>query len=80
MKIPRDLSGVDLAALLKQYGYQVTRQTGSHLRLTTQNKGEHHLTIPAHSSLRIGTINSILGDAAAHLGMEKADLAHELWG
>ena len=36
MKLPRDLSGDNLAKALCKLGYQVTRQTGSHLRLTTQ--------------------------------------------
>jgi predicted RNA binding protein YcfA (HicA-like mRNA interferase family) len=39
VKLPRDLSGEDLAVLLRRYGYQVTRQTGSHLRLTSTLKG-----------------------------------------
>jgi len=34
MKIPRDISGEELARLLKKYGYEVTRQKGSHIRLT----------------------------------------------
>jgi predicted RNA binding protein YcfA (HicA-like mRNA interferase family) len=36
MKLPRNLSGNDLAQALKKLGYDVTRQTGSHLRLTTK--------------------------------------------
>jgi predicted RNA binding protein YcfA (HicA-like mRNA interferase family) len=32
MKLPRDLGGEELAALLGRYGYKVTRQTGSHHR------------------------------------------------
>jgi predicted RNA binding protein YcfA (HicA-like mRNA interferase family) len=35
MKLPRDMSGDELARLLGEYGYTVTRQTGSHIRLTT---------------------------------------------
>ncbi len=35
MRLPRDLSGESLATLLRQYDYDVTRQTGSHMRLTT---------------------------------------------
>jgi len=35
MKLPRDLSGEALARLLRRYGYEVTRQAGSHIRLTT---------------------------------------------
>lgn len=46
MKLPRDVSGDALAKALRAFGYQVTRQTGSHLRLTTDEGGEHHVTIP----------------------------------
>ena len=45
MKLPRDINGEKLAELLKRYGYETTRQTGSHMRLTTKLKGEHHITI-----------------------------------
>lgn len=60
MKLPRDLSSDDLIKRLSVLGYETTRQTGSHIRLTTQQKGEHHLTIPTHNPLKIGTLNSIL--------------------
>jgi predicted RNA binding protein YcfA (HicA-like mRNA interferase family) len=36
MKLPRDISGVDLAKRLGRIGYEVTRQAGSHLRLSTR--------------------------------------------
>ena len=39
MRLPRDLSGNDLAQALHKLGYSITRQTGSHLRLTTQEHG-----------------------------------------
>ena len=39
MRIPRNISGLELAKLLKPLGYKVTRQVGSHMRLTTQHKG-----------------------------------------
>jgi len=39
MKLPRDINGEKLAELLKRYGYETTRQTGSHMRLTTKLKG-----------------------------------------
>jgi len=35
VKVPRDLSGAALAKALSKVGYQMTRQTGSHIRLTT---------------------------------------------
>ena len=79
MKLPRDLSGMELAGLLRHFGYVVTRQAGSHMRLTTQQNGQHHITIPRHSALRIGTLNNALKDVAEHLGMERDELARELF-
>ena len=53
MRIPRDISGRQLAHLLEQYGYTITRQVGSHLRLTTLPTGERHITIPDHKDCSI---------------------------
>ena len=79
MKLPRDVDGVRLASLLRRYGYQVTRQTGSHLRLTSSAKGaEHHVTVPAHKEIRLGTLHTILRDVAAYLEMEPTQLLEEL--
>jgi predicted RNA binding protein YcfA (HicA-like mRNA interferase family) len=80
MRLPRDLGGERLAVLLRRYGYEVTRQTGSHMRLTTQRGGEHHVTIPRHSPLRVGTLNAILKDVAQHLDMERDELLEALLG
>ena len=81
MKLPRDLSGRELASLLAPYGYAVTRQTGSHLRLTFTLKGpQHHVTIPQHKSLSVGTLNGILTDVADYLEMDRAQLAEALFG
>ena len=60
MKLPRDVSGDDLAKALKALGYHVTRQSGSHLRLSTTEGGEYHVTIPRHDPVRIGTLAAIL--------------------
>lgn len=79
MKLPREISGEGLARLLKKYGYETTRQTGSHMRLTTTIQGEHHITIPAHKYLKIGTLSSILSDIAVHLKIEKSSLIKELF-
>src|SRR5438128_1540249 len=59
LKLPRDLSGRDLAKALQALGYSVTRQTGSHLRLTTTTQGEHHVTVPDHDALRVGTLSGV---------------------
>ena len=80
MKLPRDLSGEDLASLLRRYGYEITRQTGGHLRLTSTFMGsEHHITIPHHKELRVGTLNAILSDVAAYLDIERDELARNLF-
>lgn len=55
MKLRRDLAGSDLAKALRVLGYQITGQVGSHMRLTPQLEGEHHVTVPDHSTLRVGT-------------------------
>jgi predicted RNA binding protein YcfA (HicA-like mRNA interferase family) len=78
MKLPRDLSGDELVHLLDGLGYEVTRQTGSHMRLTTQALGEHHITIPDHSDLRVGTVAAILGEVADHLGLTREELLERL--
>ena len=80
MKLPRSVSGEQLAKALKLLGYQVTRQTGSHLRLTTIQNGEHHVTIPRHDPLRIGTFAGILDDVAVHFSLTRDDLIAKLFG
>ena len=80
MRLPRDVSGRQLANLLEALGYSLTRQKGSHMRLTTMNDGEHHVTIPDHDSLRVGTLNSILSDVAIHLGISRDELVEQLFG
>ena len=80
MRLPRDLGGEELAVLLRRCGYEVTRQTGSHMRLTTMLEGEHHITIPHHKPLRVGTLSAILRDVAEHLGIPRQTLMETLFG
>ena len=74
MKTPRDLSGDELAKAVRKLGYVITRQSGSHLRITTQEGGEHHEVIPNHSPIKIGTFKSILRNIAAHHRMAFSEL------
>lgn len=78
MKLPRDLSGRRLAQALEAFGYTITRQTGSHLRLTTRERGEHHLTVPDHDHLRVGTLAAILSEVAAHFQVERSEVVRRL--
>lgn len=80
MRLPRDVSGQDLAQALATLGYQITRQTGSHLRLTTEQSGQHHITIPRHDPLRVGTLASILQDVAQHFGWTRQQVQEKIFG
>ncbi|MBK1718598.1 type II toxin-antitoxin system HicA family toxin [Thiocystis violacea] len=79
MRIPRDLSGAELIARLACLGYAVTRQTGSHVRLTSPAPGEHHVTIPNHDPLRIGTLSSVLNSVANAHGLTRDEFLARLF-
>jgi predicted RNA binding protein YcfA (HicA-like mRNA interferase family) len=79
VKLPRDLTGQQLVKALENLGYQVDRQTGSHIRLTTQENGEHHITIPNHSPLKIGTLNAILKSIANHFQLSRDDVIRRIF-
>ncbi len=75
MKLPRDLSGTRLARhLYRAWGYTHVHQAGSHIVLQTETPGHHRIVIPAHTPLRVGTLNGILQAVAAHKGTFREDL------
>ena len=79
-KIPRDISGRELAELLKKYGYEVNRKTGSHIRLVSKFRDEEHkITVPYHHPIKIGTLNNILNDLVDHLNIDKKELINKLF-
>ena len=80
-KLPRDVSGRELAKLLSRYEYKEVRQSGSHIMLESRYKGwKHTITIPDHKELRIGTLNTILRKVSGYLGITKEELIRELFG
>ena len=80
MKLPRSLSGADLAKALRRVGYQEVRQSGSHLRLSAETQqGGHSLTIPMHESLRVGTLAAILGEVERAHGLSRDELLDRLF-
>jgi predicted RNA binding protein YcfA (HicA-like mRNA interferase family) len=79
MRIPRDLSGADLVKALRRVGYETSRQTGSHIRLVTNERGQHHVTVPNHSPIKIGTLSGILSDVASHLEISRDELVRQLF-
>ena len=80
MRIPRNISAVDLIKLLKHFGYTVTRQTGSHIRLSTEQNGQHHITIPNHNPIKIGTCSAIIADVAIHFNKTKEEVMVTIFG
>ena len=80
MKLPRSISGADLVKALGKAGYSVTRQRSSHIRLTTERNGQHHVTVPDHDPVKVGTLADILKDVGGHLGLSRDELLQELFG
>jgi predicted RNA binding protein YcfA (HicA-like mRNA interferase family) len=74
VKLPRDVDGLRLAKALRVLGYEIARQTGSHIRVTTQQDGEYHEVIPGHSPIKVGTLSAILKRIAAHHRMSVEEL------
>ena len=80
MRLPRDLTGAQLIRALGTMGYRVTRQTGSHVRLTCTAPLQHHVTVPLHDPLRIGTLAAILAAVAEAHGLTRDALQQKLLG
>ncbi|MBK7000737.1 MAG: type II toxin-antitoxin system HicA family toxin [Rhodoferax sp.] len=78
MRLPRDLTGAQLILALAAFGYRPTRQTGSHVRLTCETPAQHHITVPLHDPLRIGTLAAILSAVANAQGMTRDALLLQL--
>jgi predicted RNA binding protein YcfA (HicA-like mRNA interferase family) len=78
VKLPRNVGGADLVKALRALGYERTRQEGSHIRLTTERSGAHHITVPNHSPIKLGTLSAILKAVAAHHRMSVEELVRLL--
>lgn len=57
------LSGAALIKVLQNHGWEVARQSGSHVSLRNPQAGAAPLTVPLHKELKRGTLNGILNDA-----------------
>lgn len=78
MKFPRDLSGDDMVKRLERVGDRRLRQSGSHVRLVHETM-KSKLTVPLHDSMRVGTAASIVRKAAEQLGVNRDELARQLF-
>jgi predicted RNA binding protein YcfA (HicA-like mRNA interferase family) len=75
VKIPRDLSGREIAkALCKHWDYRQVHQEGSHIILQTDTPSHQRIPVPDHNTVRIGTLNSILRLVATHKGVDKQNV------
>ncbi len=70
MKLPRDLNGDELIQALRRFGYNQTRQAGSHVTMTWPDPLQHHLTVPMHKPIKTGTLSAILKEFGRRHGME----------
>jgi predicted RNA binding protein YcfA (HicA-like mRNA interferase family) len=78
MRIPRDVDGDELARKLSVFSYVIVRQSGSHIRLTTELNGQHHVTVPMHKPVRMGTLNGIINDVAKHVELSRDEVIRKL--
>ncbi|MGH9254821.1 MAG: type II toxin-antitoxin system HicA family toxin [Vicinamibacterales bacterium] len=79
MSLPRDLSGEELIrGLCRRWEYRRTGQVGSHVVLETDTPSHQRIVVPAHKSLRVGTLNAILRSVASHKAVSKDDVLKDL--
>jgi predicted RNA binding protein YcfA (HicA-like mRNA interferase family) len=79
MKLPRNLNGQALAnSLCLHWNYIQVHQTGSHIILDTEEPFHQRIAIPAHKSLRVGTLNHILKSVAQHKQINRQEILYKL--
>jgi len=79
MKLPRDLAGEALIrCLCRSWGYQQVNQVGSHVILETEDPSHQRIAVPAHKSLRVGTLSGILRTVADHKGVSRQEILDSL--
>jgi len=67
MKLPQ-ISGKELIKKLRKFGFVVTRQKGSHIRLEKNIKEKTiKITIPNHPQLKKGTLHQIIKSSGLSL-------------
>ena len=79
MRLPRDLSGEQLIrSLCRNWDYRRANQVGSHVVLVTEDPSHQRIVVPAHKTLRVGTLNAILRSVAAHKSVSKDEILKTL--
>ena len=63
MKLPQ-ISGKELVKRLRRFGFVVTRQKGSHIRIEKNFEDKTiKITIPNHPLIKKGTLNQIIKES-----------------
>ena len=78
MRLPVMFPGNALPMLFVRWVMSRPDRLGDHVRLTTQQHGEHHVSIPLHDSLRVGTLAAILADVGQHFSLSREELLRRL--
>ena len=80
MRLPRDLGAPNsLPSCVATATRSPVKQEA--IRLTSRLKStEHHVTIPRHEPLRVGTLSAILADVASYLETSRSELVADLFG
>jgi predicted RNA binding protein YcfA (HicA-like mRNA interferase family) len=65
VKLPRDLTGPEVIKGLRRLGYELDRQSGSHMILRCQLPQIHSITVPNHKPIKVGTLSAILHEIAS---------------
>lgn len=69
----KQLSGKEIVKIFESYGFVLKRIKGSHVRLTLVTKeSSHHITIPLHDKLKIGTYDNIVKEFENCFGKEES--------
>ena len=49
------------------------------MTVTTETNGQHHLAIPNHDSIKIGTLNGIINRVAIHFDLDKKEVFEKIF-
>jgi len=73
------ISGARLIKFLQQFGYEIIRQKGSHVRLVKDApSGKHKITIPNYNPVAKGTLSDILTRIAIWCQVPKDELINKI--
>ena len=76
----KNLSGQDVLKIFAKFGFEKVDQEGSHIRMTTRMRREHHVTVPDHKVLPLGTFRAIPREAACHFECTSEEILSRLLG